>query len=125
MNTKIENTSRILVLLITCARTNQRQIIEKSVIEQLVKIAKEELPDLSFMLFDNNSKHIEHIGIFKEIGSIFFAKNNRGLWSAIDWALRNESKIYRNPHKYLHIIESDLFVKSLLPLIEISSTPPS
>jgi hypothetical protein len=122
MNKKIENSGNILVLLVTCARTKQRQIIEKSVIEQLVKIAKEELPNLSFMLFDNNSKYSKHLDKFQEIGPIFSAKNNRGLWSAIHWALRNESRIYTNAHKYLHIIESDLFVKTLVPLIEISNT---
>jgi len=122
MNKKIENSANILVLLVTCARTKQRQIIEKSVIEQLVKIAKEELPDLSFMLFDNNSKHSKHLDKFQEIGPIFSAKNNLGLWSAIHWALRNESRIYTNPHKYLHIVESDLFIKTLVPLIEISNT---
>lgn len=120
MNAKIENTSNILVLLITCSRTKQRQIIEKSAIEHLVNVAKEEVPNLSFMLFDNNSKYMQHIDIFKEIGSIFSAKNNRGLWSSIHWALRNESNIYGNPHEYLYIIESDLIVTSLLPLIEIS-----
>ena len=122
MNKKIENSANILVLLVTCARTKQRQIIEKSVIEQLVKIAKKELPNLSFMLFDNNSKYSKHLYGFQEIGSIFSAKNNRGLWSAIHWVLRNESGIYKNPHRYLHIIESDLFVKTLVPLIEISNT---
>lgn len=122
MNKKIENSANILVLLVTCARTTQRQIIEKSVIEQLVKIAKEESPNLSFMLFDNNSKYSKHLDKFQEIGHIFSAKNNRGLWSAIHWVLRNESRIYTNPHKYLHIVESDLFVKTLVPLIEISKT---
>jgi hypothetical protein len=118
---KIENSSNILVLLVTCARTKQRQRIEKSAIEQLVKIAKKELPNLSFMLFDNNSKYSKHLSKFRDIGSIFSARNNRGLWSAIHWVLRNESRIYTNPHKYLHIIESDLFVKTLVPLMEIST----
>ena len=122
MKHKLENSANILVLLVTCARTKQRQIIEKSVIEQLVKIAKKELPNLSFMLFDNNSKYSNHLDKFQEIGPVFSTKNNRGLWSAIHWVLRNESRIYTNPHKYLHIIESDLFVKTLVPLIEISNT---
>ena len=121
MNKKIENSANTLVLLVTCARTKQRQIIEKSVIEQLVKIAKKELPNLSFMLFDNNSKYPEHLGNFQEIGSMFYARNNRGLWSAVHWALRNESRLYTKSHKYLHIIESDLFVKTLVPLIETSN----
>ena len=122
MKHKLENSANILVLLVTCARTKQRQIIEKSVIEQLVKIVKKELPNLSFMLFDNNSKYSNHLDKFQEIGPVFSTKNNRGLWSAIHWVLRNESRIYTNPHKYLHIIESDLFVKTLVPLIEISNT---
>ena len=122
MKHKLENSANILVLLVTCARTKQRQIIEKSVIEQLVKIVKKELPNLSFMLFDNNSKYSNHLDKFQEIGHVFSTKNNRGLWSAIHWVLRNESRIYTNPHKYLHIIESDLFVKTLVPLIEISNT---
>lgn len=122
MKHKLENSASILVLLVTCARTEQRQIIEKSVIEQLVKIAKKELPNLSFMLFDNNSKYSNHLDKFQEIGPVFSMKNNRGLWSAIHWVLRNESRIYTNPHKYLHIIESDLFIKTLEPLIEISNT---
>jgi len=121
MNKKLENSANILVLLVTCARTKQRQKIEKSVIEQLVKIAKKELPNLSFILFDNNSKYSDHLDKFQEIGPVFSAKNNRGLWSAIHWVLRNETRIYTNPHKYLHIVESDLFFKTLVPLIEISN----
>jgi hypothetical protein len=122
IKSKNKNSASILVLLITCSRTKQRQMIEKLAIEQLVKTANKEAPNISFMLFDNNSIYSEHLDKFKEIGLIFHSNKNRGLWSAIHWVLKNEFKIYENPHKYLHIIESDLYVKTLLPLIEISNT---
>jgi len=122
MSAKNKNSASILVLLITCSRTKQRQIIEKSAVAQLVKIAKKELPNLSFLLFDNDSIYSDHLCEFEEIGPIIYSNKNRGLWSAIHWVLSNEFKIYENPHTYLHIIESDLYFKTLLPLIEISNT---
>jgi len=117
---KIQNSSNILVVLITCSRTRQRQKIEESCMEQLIKIVDAEKPNLSFMLFDNDSIYKEHLEAFAQIGSIFFASSNRGLWSAIHWVLKNESNIYLSPHTYIHIIESDLHVKSFSPLLDIS-----
>ena len=123
MNNSGSNTAekeKILIFVVTCSKSKARQSIEAKVLEQIAKIAAQNFTFFSFIFFDNNSKFKEHLEIVRDVGNIYYSSENRGLWSALNWILKNESNIYSYRHRYIHLIESDMFVNDLTPLLEIA-----
>ena len=121
IKSKLNNDSeKILVLVVTCSRSINRQLIESEALIQLAKIATLNQTRFDFVFFDNNSIFKEHLKIVQNIGVMCYASENRGLWSAIYWIIKNELNIFQHNHKYIHLVESDMFVKDLAPLVQLS-----
>ena len=70
--------------------------------------------------FINNSNFKDHLKIVENIGITYYASENRGLWSALYWLLKNELNIFQHKHKYIHLVESDMFINDLVPLTKLS-----
>jgi hypothetical protein len=87
---------------------------------QLEKITSKSQTKFDFIFFDNNSNFKEHLKSVKNIGVTYYSSENRGLWSALNWMLKNELNIFQYNHKYVHLVESDMFVNDLEPLIQLS-----
>jgi len=118
LNTNISE--NILVFIVTCSKSEARQSIERQALLQIAKIATSNKIGFDFIFFDNNSNFKDHLKIVENIGVTYYASENRGLWSALYWILKNELNIFPHKHKYVHLIESDMFVNDLAPLIKLS-----
>lgn len=117
---KIKISKKILVFIVTCSRSEARQSIERQALLQFAKIATPNQIGFDFVFFDNNSNFKDHLKIVENIGMTFYANENRGLWSALYWLLKNELSIFQEKHRHIHIVESDMFVKDLVPLTGLS-----
>lgn len=117
---KINISEKILVFVVTCSKSEARQSIERQALLQLAQIAAPNQIGFDFVFFDNNSNFKDHLKIVENIGVTYYANENRGLWSALYWLLKNELSIFQDKHRYIHIVESDMFVKDLVPLAELS-----
>lgn len=111
---------KILIFVVTCSKSKGRQLIESQVLMQLAKITSTNQTKFDFIFFDNNSNFKEHLKSVKNIGVTYYSSENRGLWSALNWMLKNELNIFQYNHKYVHLVESDMFVNDLEPLIQLS-----
>ncbi len=120
LKTDVSISERILVFAVTCSKSEGRQKIERQALMQLAKIGNLHKNTFDFLFFDNGSNFREHLEIAKDIGLTYYSTENRGLWSALHWLLTNELNIYKYKHKYIHIVESDMFIKELSPLIPLS-----
>ena len=114
------NSEKILIFVVTCSKSKGRQLIESQVLMQLAKITPTNQTKFDFIFFDNNSNFKEHLKSVKNIGVTYYSSENRGLWSALNWMLKNELNIFQYNHKYVHLVESDMFVNDLEPLIQLS-----
>ena len=120
INSKYNNTEKILIFVVTCSKSKGRQLIESQALEQIAKITSRNQAVFDFIFFDNNSNFKEHLKSVQNIGLTYYASENRGLWSALNWMLKNELKIFQYNHKYIHLVESDMFVNDLEPLMQLS-----
>jgi len=116
----ISNSEKILIFVVTCSKSKGRQLIESQVLMQLAKIIPLNQAGFDFVFFDNNSNFKEHLKSVQKIGVTYYSSENRGLWSALNWMLKNELNIFRYNHKYIHLVESDMFVNDFEPLIQLS-----
>ena len=114
------NAEKILIFVVTCSKSKGRQLIESQALEQIAKITSRNQAGFDFIFFDNNSNFKEHLKSVQNIGVTYYANKNRGLWSALNWMLKNELSIFQYNHKYIHLVESDMFVNDLEPLIQLS-----
>lgn len=121
INSKLNSdvAEKILVFIVTCSRSKARQSIERQALLQLAKIATPNQIGFDFIFFDNNSNFKDHLKIVENIGATYYASENRGLWSALYWLLKNELSIFQNKHRYIHLVESDMFIKDLVPLTKL------
>ena len=117
-NTNISE--KILIFIVTCSKSEARQSIERQALLQLAKIATPNQIGFDFIFFDNNSNFKDHLKIVENIGITYYASENRGLWSALYWLLKNELNIFQHKHKYIHLVESDMFINDLVPLTKLS-----
>lgn len=120
INSKSNYSEKILIFVVTCSKSKGRQLIESRVLMQLAKITSTNQTKFDFIFFDNNSNFKEHLKSVKNIGVTYYSSENRGLWSALNWMLKNELNIFQYNHKYVHLVESDMFVNDLEPLIQLS-----
>lgn len=116
----INPSEKILVFIVTCSRSEARQRIESQALMQLAKIASPNQNGFDFVFFDNDSSFKEHLKIVENTGVIYYATKNRGLWSALYWLLNYEPSIYQSKYKYFHLVESDMFITDLAPLMQLS-----
>ena len=117
-NTNISE--KILIFIVTCSKSEARQSIERQALLQLAKIATPNQIGFDFIFFDNNSNFKDHLKIVENIGITYYASENRGLWSALYWLLKNELNIFQHKHKYIHLVESDMIINDLVPLTKLS-----
>jgi len=117
---KINISEKILVFVVTCSKSEARQKIESQSLMQLAKIATPNQKEFDFIFFDNNSSFKDHLKIVENLGVTYYASENLGLWSALYWLLNNDMNIYQHKYRYIHIVESDMFINELRPLILLS-----
>lgn len=103
-------TEKTLCLLVTCNVEKTRFDILQKVIDSL----KSEQATKGFsieddlIVFDNGSTHPDSQKIlFDNFNKIYFAEENKGYWSAINWVLNTPGIIDHSKYEYIYIIESD------------------
>jgi len=100
INSKLNyNSEKILIFVVTCSKSKGRQLIESQVLMQLAKITSKSQTKFDFIFFDNNSNFKEHLKSVKNIGVTYYSSENRGLWSALKWILKNALNIVQYKHK--------------------------
>ncbi len=101
-------TDQTLYLLVTCSMDPSRARIAEQVVDSLVGQDRTAPFFRDLIVFDNASRHAEHLGRLPSGCVIVRADRNVGFWTAIDWTLRHHVELLGRTYRYLYVIESDL-----------------
>ena len=114
------NQDKLVILLVTCSLTIEREEICLKVTESLLNHF-EKISDFSkFVNLDNGSLYSKHFSLLpKNVSTIKF-KKNIGYWQALYWFLnKGIHELNLESCEYIYIVESDNFHTSLAELREV------
>mgnify|MGYP001110170775 CR=1 FL=1 len=111
-------TQNTLFLLVTCSLDPTRDDLARKTILSLIKNSNNSLNKKNFIVFDNNSKFLNHLPLLEERAKVLLCKKNIGFWNAIYYVVNNHKALIKKSFKYIYIIESDTEFYDLFKLNE-------
>lgn len=111
-----EKPERTIFLLVTCSPNEARNKLAIEVAKNLKNKLSEINQGDRLIVFDNASKHLDHLEYIHPSAVVCLSDFNIGFWAAIKWVLDNLARLNPGTFDFIYIIESDLIHTDLSKL---------